>query len=1050
MSDAKGAGRIVDSVSAYEDTMVLPTFGVGFDEPNTPFMQPGGYPRDVCFPNPFRTHFLREQPVERTYRRVVLENAYLRVEFAPDLGGMVWRLYDKIHQAEAIQHMDRVKPTHGGFGGSYVDGGIELNYPFAHSITNTWPRKTQVEKNQDGSATYTVSEWERVGRTLWAMSFTLSPGEARLKQRVMAYNRSKLPLSFCYWGNAGVPVSMDTKWLYREIMGSEHGGSTVYIWPEFRGVDLSHFKTDHEVIGIYFLEPKYNFFGIVDEATRSGLVHYADRHEVPGKKLWTWGRNFSGENREYHLSVEPSPYGEIQSGRLQNQEHFEWLMPEEFLSWDEQWAPIYGLTDVSEVTEDAAFQLVADERKVLYYPFTRSGDQKLRVALEGKTLRELPFSVGPSELGSIDLSDLPREAMDKLEVCVVKGEKITGSISLANRCERKPAGEIREDPAFDPGSSMACFINAEFNHKLLHRKKAAELYERALKLDRHNYQAHTGLGRLLFSHGDLVEARKHFARAVEIYKWDTEAHLMLSHIAHLDGKLDEALEEAHNARYFGDKCRANIKLAEIYIAKGQHETAIGYLEDAVANNRMSLRSYALIALCERKLGRKISDRAPEIPLKDLIWYSEQWFREEITAQQLRQALFSDEWRYLELGLIYTELGLYEEAEKLLDEGILLHKNGWELESIYNPERIWGICRKRETPFLHLLKGYIALKTGREDAAKAHFRQGDYYEFFVNPNQPELVAVLEKAIEHGSVSAAHYLGNYLYHSHRYDEARKWWEAAEAAGNSNSVNSRNLAVYAKNVAKDNEKARALYREALRKNPNDLFLRQEVAAIERDCGASADEILALYLEAPEEQKATILFGSVVGAYTSAGKWEEAIDFMSQVDRSHADEDSGWYFFCLSYADHLLESGRPREALEWIGKARQTPRNLSYVTYSDDYYHLFAQQEYYQAGLACKALGETDKAQEYFRKAIEQPADFHYFRPWEDLIRKAQFYVALSMKELGMESAARILCSGINSYREPKGLIALSLDKSELKRWGEKDPDAITTAVEQTGPEI
>ena len=52
------------------------------------------------------------------------------------------------------------------------------------------------------------------------MEFTLCPGENRLKQTVRAYNRSKLPLSFHYWGNAGVPLNLDTKWIYKETMSS--------------------------------------------------------------------------------------------------------------------------------------------------------------------------------------------------------------------------------------------------------------------------------------------------------------------------------------------------------------------------------------------------------------------------------------------------------------------------------------------------------------------------------------------------------------------------------------------------------------------------------------------------------------------------------------------------------------------------------------------------------------------------------------------------------------------------------------------------------------
>ncbi len=270
-------------IAVRDDMIVLPTAGIGFDNPNTLFMQTGGFAQDCTYPCNFHNHFLREELVDKEYRRITFENEFLIVEFLPELGGRIWRLYDKLHGEEVVHKNDCVKPYPGGFGGAYTAGGIELNYPFAHSITNTWPRKTKVQQNELGWATYTVSEWERVGRTQWAMSFTLRPGEARLKQRVMIYNRSKTPSSFCYWGNAGVPVNDDTRWLYRECMASEHGYTTVYTWPEFKGIDMSRWTGNPEVVGLYFLEPDYDFFGYVDTKKKSGLVHYADRHEVPGR-----------------------------------------------------------------------------------------------------------------------------------------------------------------------------------------------------------------------------------------------------------------------------------------------------------------------------------------------------------------------------------------------------------------------------------------------------------------------------------------------------------------------------------------------------------------------------------------------------------------------------------------------------------------------------------------------------------------------------------------------------------------------------------------------
>ena len=1038
-----------NAVCVTEDMLVLPTAGIGFDNPNTLFMQTGGHLQDCTYPCAFHNHFLREELVDKEYRRISFENEFLIAEFLPELGGRIWRLYDKLHAEEVVHKNDCVKPYPGGFGGAYTAGGIELNYPFAHSITNTWPRKTEFQRNDDGSATYTVSEWERVGRTQWAMSFTLSPGEARLKQKVMIYNRSKQPASFCYWGNAGVPIDDDTKWIYREVMGSEHGYTTVYTWPEYKGLDLSWYKNNPEVVGIYFLEPGYDFFGYVNVRTKSGLMHYSDRHDLPGKKLWTWGRNFSGEATRWHLCVDPQDYGEVQSGRIVNQEHFEWLMPEEYLTWTEQWSPIHGLTYVTEATDDCAFQILPDDRKLAYYPFVQIKNRKLEFVIDGRVVKEMAFSAEAGKLGEISLEDIPAGEINRLEIRAVNGEQ-TASISLKGRCERRPVPEVREDPIFDVRSSMAYCVNAEFSHKLLRREKAMEQYRKAIELDQYNYQAYTGLGLMLYSHGDLEGAKGNFRKSIDCYKWNAAAYLMLSHIHHLQGDLDEAMDRAHDARYYGEKCRANIKLGELSIARGRFGTAMLFFEEAISHNIMSLRSYALASLCQRKLGRGSSGSLTleGAPLKDLMSYSESWFQSRMSDAELREQLFDDEWRFLELALNYVDLGLYEEACALCDVGISIHQDGWQPEKIYNPDRIWGIFRKRETPFFHMLKGYIAAETGKDDEARTHFTAGDYFEYFVNANQPEMLRVLRRAVEYGNISACHYLGNFMYHSHRPDEALKYWLMAEGKLGDCSVNTRNLAVHARYVEKDLEKARLLLRKALAANPNDLYVRLELIAVERECGACPDEIVSIYLAAPEEQRSTYLHYGLLGAYMAAGEWEVAAEHMRTVDRSHSDTDSGWYDFCLRYADHLIDGEKPADALTWIGKCRPNPPNLTYVNSAEEW--LLCHRRYYLEGLAHKMLGDEPAAAECFRKAVDQPATLHYFKPWEDLISSWRMYVALAMKELGMDAAAQGMLCGINKYRETAGLIPLRLEKSETNRWAEKDPDAVVVVIEQTGPEI
>ena len=1039
-------------VTAKETTVSLPTSLIGSPRPNTLFLDAGSSAEDVCYPQRFFGYILRERPVDRDWRMVVLENQYLRVEFAPELGGMIWRLFDKVHQRDVLHAPQRVKPTTDGFGGSYTAGGLELNYPYAHSITNTWPRKTEYRQNEDGSATYVVSEWERNGRTEWAMSFTLAPGESRLKQEVRIYNRGKLPASFVYWGNARVPAHAGTHWLFPESMASEHGGSNLFTWPIFRNVDLSRLRTDPEVMGLYFLEPSYNYFGLVDVNTMSGLVHWADRHDVLGKKLWTWGQSHQDGPRKWNPATrslsEGEPhmhgygYGEVQSGRMTNQEHMEWLNPEEQVTWQEIWAPIYGLADVNEVTEDGAFQFKPDAKKLLGYSFTRASDVKLRIELRGKLLKELDWSGKPGQVQEIDLSGIPGGNLREVEIKVAKAGARAGTIAAVSRSPQRTAGELRDTPIEEEHSSAAVGLWAEFAHKLLERGRARDLYRQAIALDPLNSNAHLGLGKLLFTHGELAAARTELEHAIRANKWAGEAYLMLAQIDHIQGELDAAEEHAYAARYYGQKDRANLKLGEIMIARGEYRRAGDFLELALRNNADSLRTYALLALCARKSGdaKRAGEqlaRSPQGPMKDLLWYSEAWLSGQFDRKQLEEALFRDEWRFLELGLNYLELGGLEDADRLADAGIALHRQGWAPEKLINPDRTWGFVRKRETPFLYLLKGAVAQRAGRTGDAARQFAAGDYFEYFVDANQPEFVPILEAAARAGSGFASYYLGNFYYHSLRPREAVAAWEAAADKHPGHPQILRNLAVYARYQEHNMEKSRKLLREGLAVSPDNMFLREELISAERALGTGPEAILALYMAAPKPQRELYLLPPLRGlldTYVEARGFQAAAEYLQSVDRSWSDDTKTWYRFCMDYADHLLGEGKPKEALLWIAKSRPNPPHLSNVNLPED--AVYRQREFFIAAQADKMVGDAAGSQKFFRRVLEEPTDLLFNDSLEDVMQRNRFYAALSMHELGMEAAARGLLGGINVYRREHSLTVLRLDAAQLKSWNARDP--------------
>ena len=119
--------QVAQKVVAREMTLTLPTTRIGFAHPSTLFVETGGRDHDFCYPAPFRNQVLREKPVDIEWRIVVLENENLRVEFVPDIGGMIWRLYDKVHEQDVLHAPGIARPTADGSPGRtcrYVIGSL--------------------------------------------------------------------------------------------------------------------------------------------------------------------------------------------------------------------------------------------------------------------------------------------------------------------------------------------------------------------------------------------------------------------------------------------------------------------------------------------------------------------------------------------------------------------------------------------------------------------------------------------------------------------------------------------------------------------------------------------------------------------------------------------------------------------------------------------------------------------------------------------------------------------------------------------------------------
>ena len=62
-----------------------------------------------------------------------------------------------------------------------------------------------------------------------------------------------------------------------------------------------------------------DFFGSYDDGVERGVVSYANHHQVPGKKAWTWGQGGFGRMHQMDLTDNDGPYNEVQTGPLLTQ-----------------------------------------------------------------------------------------------------------------------------------------------------------------------------------------------------------------------------------------------------------------------------------------------------------------------------------------------------------------------------------------------------------------------------------------------------------------------------------------------------------------------------------------------------------------------------------------------------------------------------------------------------------------------------------------------------------------------------------------------------------
>ncbi len=336
------------------------------------------YPEGSALPYPALHHDRVGAPRPRTYRTIVMHNAYLELTLLPELGGRIYSARFLPTGQELFYQNSVIKPTHWGptdQGWWLAVGGMEWCLPVdEHGYVTAEPWEASIATGADGSATVTMALIERSRNIEARVAITLRPREAAIHVGTSLRNPDAQPKEFQYWMNAmlspgshGIQPSLRFHYPTQQVIVHSRGDQALpdahgaLPWPIYGGRDLSNYATWRDWLGFFVPDLTANYTAIYDEQARLGLVR-AFPPQARGAKLFGFGLGF-GDSGAY--SDDGAQYAEMWGGWTPTFWDWATLPAHGEVAWDETWWALAQCDGLS----------VANERAALWAQRTASGIQ---------------------------------------------------------------------------------------------------------------------------------------------------------------------------------------------------------------------------------------------------------------------------------------------------------------------------------------------------------------------------------------------------------------------------------------------------------------------------------------------------------------------------------------------------------------------------------------------------------------------------------------------------------------------------------------------------
>ena len=1056
------ASTRADSVTLRETDEVIPTYKSGPPEPDPMFY----FGRDSqgaegrIYPYPLYDNLTNVRS-EQTYHLVYIENEFIKVGIAPEIGGKLFSAVDKSDNYDFVYHQHVIKPALIGLIGAWISGGIEWNIPHHHRASTFLPVQYRTESNADGSKTVWVGELEPRQRMTWAVGYTLRPGSSVLECSVRIINRTPLPNSMLCFANVAVNANdnyqiifpPDTQWVtyhFKRDFAAWPVASGLYNGTDFgAGTDVSWYKNHQAANSMFAWNYSDDFYAGYDHGKNAGTMSIADHHIVPGKKFWTWGNGPRGKMWDHILTDTDGPYIELMVGAYSdNQPDYSWLQPFEERSFQMNWYPFRDIGGVKNANLEAAVNLEVTNG-VAKFGFCTTKEfprATVRLTAGDKTVVEENISINPA-----------RPYTNQIAVPAgVDEHDVRASLSVDDR-DLVAYSPVRLTPVprpaiVTPPPAPDTFTNDEelylagLRIDQFHDPKldADPYWNEVLKRDPGDTEANTGLGILDLRNAKFVEAEQHFRKALErlTAKYTTpknaEPLYYLGVALAAQGKTDEAFDAFYKAAWSQEwKSPAYFSLAEIASARGDFADALNYANSSLDANALNVRAYGLKISALRHLGRV--KEAEEVlkfaqsktdPL-DVRLMAEQWLltHDKSAASQLFKTLNTFPATAQEIAAEFFDAGLWNDGLDVLDQSLAAAPD-----------------KNKISPMVYYYLGDLAEKTGdttkTADYRKQAMAQSPDYVF---PFQSEAIGVLRRAMaaNPSDARAPYYLGNLLF-DWQPDEAVALWEKSAALDPNFPIVWRNLAQPWSHKDDDASRAKAIsYLEKAVALPNpypDHFA--ELDSLYQAAGAPVEKRLALL----EQNQSVVIqkdegLAALISLKTFTGKPDEAIALLE--GRTFSLWEGGTRFNTgETWADAHLVRGLQRfnakkfsDAVADFNAALQPPANLRAEQPGGSLQSELA----YWIGCANDALGNPEQARQSWTTATLTNAPTAGNRRGNPLAARAsRYFQALAFQKLGQDDKAEPIFHELVDA----GTAALNSTGDDTPSFGTPQPANLRTA--------